>query len=154
MGSWLCLHCEDSVLLLHLAAGLHCPAPALESDCGVLVTHLGSVSWVSGLGLDLCLCVWDLEALWVWLRVLGLCLGSACSSGSRICCMEPGVSVLCQSLVSSVWHSGLMVLPGSWGQFGIGAEVWGSTFGSGSAPGYRFWTLGLCSCYRTDRAGG
>ena len=59
MGSWLCLHCEDSVLLLHVATGLYCPAPTLECGCGVLVTHLGSVSRVCGLGL----CVWDVESL-------------------------------------------------------------------------------------------
>ena len=56
---WLCLHWEDSVLLLRLATGLHCPAPTLESGCGVLVTDLGSVSRVCGLGP----CVWDVESL-------------------------------------------------------------------------------------------
>ena len=70
MGSWLCLHWEDSVLLLHVATGLHCPAVTLECGCGVLVTDLRSVSWVCGLGLDLCLCVWDVESLMVWLHVL------------------------------------------------------------------------------------
>ena len=72
MGSWLCLHCEDSVLLLHLATGLHCPDVTLECGCGVLVTDLGSVSWVCGLRLNLC--VWDLESLMVWLHVLSWCL--------------------------------------------------------------------------------
>ena len=58
---WLCLHWEDSVLLLHwhLATVLHCPAPTLECGCGILVTDLGSVSRVCGLGL----CVWDVESL-------------------------------------------------------------------------------------------
>ena len=42
--------------------------------------------------------------------------------------------VLCQSLVSSVWHSGSIVWPGLWGLAGVS----GSAFGSGSASGSRF----------------
>ena len=146
MGSWLCLQCEDLVLLLHLATGLHCPAPALESDCGVLVTHLGSVSWVCGRGW-ICVCVsgiWSLcgYGFVSWVCVWGLC--ATLALGSDVWNLVS--RVLCQSLVSSVWYSGSMVWSGSWGQFGIGAGVWGSAFGSGSAPGSRFWTQGPVFC--------
>ena len=113
----------------------------------IWVPSPGSVAWgwicvcVSGIW-RLCGCGF-VSWVCVWGRCAALALGSdVWNLVSR---------VLCQSLVSSVWHSRLMVLLGLWEQFGIGAEVWGSTFGSGSALGYRFWTPGLCSCYRTGR---
>ena len=116
----------------------------------IWVLSPGSVAWGW-----ICVCV---SGIWrlcgcgfvSWVCVWGPC--AALALGSDVWNLVS--RVLCQSLVSSVWHSRLMVLLGLWGQFGIGAEVWGSTFGSGYAPGYRFWTPGLCSCYRTDRAGG
>ena len=76
-----------------------------------------------------------------WVCVWGLC--ATLALGSDVWNLVS--RVLCQSLVSSVWHLRLMVLPGSWGQFGIGAAIWGSAFGSGSAPGSRFWSPGLVS---------
>ena len=42
-----------SFCVWHLAARVHCLAPTLESGCGVLVTDLGPLSAVCGLGLNL-----------------------------------------------------------------------------------------------------
>ena len=59
---------------------------------------------------------WDLGSLWVCLYVLGSCVGSVCSSGSRVWCKKSGI-----------WHSGSTVYfwvwcPGS--EVQSGSEVW------------------------------
>ena len=79
---WLCLHWEDSALLLHLASGNWAPLPS--SNSGV---------WLWDLGYRSRFC---LQGLWpgavslgcgvslVWLCMLGWCVGSTGSSGSRV----------------------------------------------------------------------
>ena len=117
MGSWLCLHCEDLVLLLHLATGLHCPAPALESGCGVLVTQLGSVSWVCGLYESVCSCV---SGIW------GLC-------GCGFMSWDPGVK-------GSPSVSGV-----KWLAFSVHGLAWvvGTVLGLEPGSGVQILVLGL-----------
>ena len=138
MGSWLCLHLRtwfsSCIWQLGSIVQLQLWSVAVGSWLQICVLSPGSVAWGW-----ICVCV---SGIWrlcgcgfvSWVCVWGPC--AALALGSDVWNLVS--RVLCQSLVSSVWHSRLMVLLGLWEQFGIGAEVWGSTFGSGSAPGYRF----------------
>ena len=90
---------------LHLAAVVQCPASALESGYEVFVTDLSSISRLCGLVSNLysAVCLGS-GSLWVWLYVLGSCVGSVCSSGSRVWCKRSGI-----------WHSGSVVCFWVWG---------------------------------------
>ena len=84
----------------------------------IWVPSPGSVAWGW-----ICVCV---SGIWrlcgcgfvSWVCVWGPC--AALALGSDVWNLVS--RVLCQSLVSSVWHSRLMVLLGSFGQFGIRAR--------------------------------
>ena len=134
MGSWFCLHCEDSVLLLHLATGLHCPAPALESGCGDLVTDLDSVSRVWRPGVEsVCGCM---SGIWGFFRygfVSWVGMWGPCAA------LAPGSDV--QNLVSRVLSaSGVMCLA-----FRVHGLAWvmGTVLGLGLGSGVQLLLLGL-----------